>query len=404
MLLNDNEYSLQTISEKTKITIENLEKLQNRDWEKLNKALSFGLISIIEREFNVDMSAIKDDANNFYNQQKEIDPQRPIDLVDEQKALYGNGKIISNIVTIAILGAVAYTSWYYFIDNKNSTIQEENTTQESGGMFSNTIKSVKNLLGSKDTNSSENTNIKDKTNKDNVEIEQNSTQLSESDSTNTETAETSKKFDITAGSSNVTASNNTTTSESDISRDSNSKEDNNNSAYSSDLAANSDDNQSTEVNSSTKSEVDKLLSELDENSTNSKQEDKSNSVESNNSNSDNNTADTESDTSMDSGLSESTAPVVSNLGIKVRSKRLWIGIYNLTTKKKINKIARGLFNLNIGNNKFAIVTGHSHFNLITENGIKKFSNKGKVYFTVSKDGIKELSRREYKTLTKRRAW
>jgi len=47
MLLNDKEYSLQEISEKTNITIENLEKLQNREWDKFKRMNNIKIKSLI---------------------------------------------------------------------------------------------------------------------------------------------------------------------------------------------------------------------------------------------------------------------------------------------------------------------------------------------------------------------
>ena len=411
MLLNDNEYSLQTISEKTNITIENLEKLQNREWDRLKRTQAMGLLSIIEREFDVDMSAVKEDANNFYSQNQEEEPQRTIDLVDSQSNGTGSSRIISNLVTILTLGAIAYASWYYFIDSKdsNSATQDE---QNSSGMFTNTINSVKNLLGSSDTNSSnkedaktvakESTQESEKettNNQNTAAVEQNSTKNVES-TTTTKEPET-KKFDITTVPSDTNSTNSTSQEQTAKSASSDTTTQNNNDA------TQETSSKEAESNKSVKSEVDKLLSELDENNSNSKKEDNASSSIEESLNTDTTNESTEDTNIFDTNSSEenaTTAPAITNIDIKVKSKRLWLGVYNLTNGKKINKIAKHKFSLNVGNDKFAIITGHNRFEIVTDNGVKKFTKKGKVYFTVSKDGIEEITRKEYKALTKRRAW
>jgi len=405
MLLNDNEYSLQTISEKTNITIENLEKLQNREWDKLKRAQAIGLLSIIEREFDVDMSAVKEDANNFYSQNQEEEPQRTIDLVDSQSNGAGGSRIVSNIVTILTLGAIAYASWYYFINSKdnNSATQDE---QNSSGMFTNTINSVKNLLGSSDTNSSNKEDAKNvvKESENETTNSQNATEVKQNNSQNTESTTTpkepeNKKFDITTVPADINTANSTNQEQALKSASSDTAAQNNNET--------TKEASKEESNKSVKSEVDKLLSELDANNSNSKKEDNASSSIEESLNTDTTTASTEDTNIFDTNSSEdnaTTAPAITNIDIKVKSKRLWLGVYNLTNGKKINKIAKGKFSLNVGNDKFAIITGHNRFEIATDNGVKKFTKKGKVYFTVSKDGIEEITKQEYKTLTKRRAW
>jgi hypothetical protein len=401
MLLNDNEYSLQTISEKTNITIENLEKLQNREWDKLKRAQAIGLLSIIEREFDVDMSAVKEDANNFYSQNQEEEPLRTIDLVDSQSNGAGGSRIVSNIVTILTLGAIAYASWYYFINSKdnNSVTQDE---QNSSGMFTNTINSVKNLLGSSDANSSNKEDAKNVVKESEKETtnSQNTTEVKQNNSTTTTKEPENKKFDITTVPADTNTANSTNQEQVAKSASLDTSAQNNNET--------TKEASKEESNKSVKSEVDKLLSELDANNSNSKKDDNASSSIEESLNTDTATASSEDTNIFDTNNSEednaTTAPAITNIDIKVKSKRLWLGIYNLTNGKKINKIAKGKFSLNVGNDKFAIITGHNRFEIVTDNGVKKFAKKGKVYFTVSKDGIEEITKQEYKTLTKRRAW
>ena len=408
MLLNDNEYSIQTIREKTNITIENLEKISKKDWSHFKKPQVNGLISIIEREFNVDLSELKEEAIAYYKEHLDKEPDCPIDLVDAATVSGGGSRVLSNLITIISLCAVGYAGWYYFSNGQSQKHTDENgTVLESGtGMFADTINSAKKLLGSdkKDANTSKKATEETITKKvEEVKSEdkpqvvvQNASsspinvqeQAKREEANSVEVKTEAKKFDIT------------TVSQASKQELSSQEENKSEVAESGTEVDNVNTNSTTqENNSSIKGEVDTLLKELDVN--NSKKEEKSDediSRESNTTAANNevNTADT-----VDTANSTSaTTQVTFNL----KAKRLWLGIYNLTTHKKINKFIKKPFNLNVGEDKLAIVTGHSAFEIATDGGTKRFTKKGKVYFTIDKDGITQLNRKEYRKLTKRRAW
>jgi len=418
MLLNDKEYSLQEISEKTNITIENLEKLQNREWDKFKRPHAIGLISILEREYAVDMSAVKDDANNYYEQHQNKEPNRIIDMVDAQTVGGAGNKIISNIITVVTLCAMAYAGWYYFIDTPNNSTSIENnqsSTESSSGMFANTIESVKKLLGgSSDISTVEAEKNDTQELKKENEIKTDKPKESSETSTINENKEVSankpkeedkpKKFDIT-----TVSQDNTTQKESKqekvIIENSTNKEESKsngdnliqNSNSQADAGAKENEKNGTVV----KGEVDKLLSELDNNNS---QQDTLQEESKQNSNTLSEESTNNEVNASEFNTTDTNTSVISNIEFKIKSKSLWLGIYNLTNGKRIVKTARKKYDLNIGNDKFAIITGHNRFELITQNGVKKFTKRGRIYLLVSKDEIKELSKKEYKTITKRRAW
>ena len=395
MLLNDNEYSIQTIQEKTNITVKNLEKLSERDWSHFKKPQVLGLISIIEREFNVDLTSLKDEAAAYYKEHQEQEPECPIVLLDSATDNSGSGKLLSNIITAISICAVGYAGWYYYSNSQtqghidlNTTVEESNT-----GMFTDTINSAKKLLGSdkKDSNSSSAKKEETQASKDKedtaqtviVNSEQEQDKPADTAKSQEQNSTTAKKFDITTANEDSKVENNR---QEEATQESNSTK----------AAANTESNSTEETNNSTvKGEVDNLLKELDENS--------SQQVADNN---ESNTTQSESATIADSNATQSldTLPAITKATFKLKSKRLWLGIYSLTKHKKINKFIKRPYTLNIGDEKFAVVTGHNAFEIATDSATKRFAKKGKVYFTIDKDGIKQLNRREYRALTKRRAW
>ncbi len=74
--------------------------------------------------------------------------------------------------------------------------------------------------------------------------------------------------------------------------------------------------------------------------------------------SDENKTDGENTLNGDGGnLSQATLP----------AKKLWIGIYNLDTKKKESRIIKNSFNFDLNEGNLVIVTGHGKFDLVTDN-------------------------------------
>ncbi len=382
MLLNDNEYSLKTISEKTNITLENLEKIKEKDWAHFKKPQLNGLLSIIEREFNVDLSDLKAEANAYFKEHHNKEPECPIDMVDAATVGGGGNRFLSNLITVISLCAVGYAGWYYFVESKKQNIVDTNITtyEKDNGMFKDTINSAKHILGT----TSDSNKTKSKDNSQNQQkpkqetISQDSKDVVGDSNKELATKETakieSKKFDITTiNQDKESSTKKENESNTVIKQDSNANN------------ANVEANNTVNKDSEAKSEADKLLKELDTNSS---------SVENNE---DNTTTDVSSE-------SNSSVANITKATINLKSKRLWLGIYDLTTHKRITKTIKKPFTLNIGEDKFAIVTGHNRFEIATNNGVKTFAKKGKVYFTIDKDGIKQLDRREYRKVTKRRAW
>jgi len=110
MQLNEilEENSIKSISQKTKISEDNLESLVARNFEVLMKTKTLGFISILEREYKADRSALKDEALEYYASHK-VDHSFNIALpIEEDKK--GKSKFFL-LVVVVLLG---YASWYFF--------------------------------------------------------------------------------------------------------------------------------------------------------------------------------------------------------------------------------------------------------------------------------------------------
>jgi len=110
MQLNEilEENSAKAISKKTNISESNIETLLAGDFDKLKKVKTLGFISILEREYKADLSALKEEALAHYDQYN-ADESITIGLpmAEEKK-----GK--SKWFLLLVLGLLGYASWYFF--------------------------------------------------------------------------------------------------------------------------------------------------------------------------------------------------------------------------------------------------------------------------------------------------
>ncbi|MEA2048776.1 MAG: hypothetical protein U9O64_10080 [Campylobacterota bacterium] len=109
MQLNDilEENSIKAMSDKTKIPEENLEYLIESDFDALTKVRTLGFISILEREYKADLSAVREQALEYYGQgaQKHLFPMgKPV--VNEHKSK-------SNGLFIFVFILLGFSTWYF---------------------------------------------------------------------------------------------------------------------------------------------------------------------------------------------------------------------------------------------------------------------------------------------------
>ena len=114
-LLEEN--TARTISERTKISEDNIEYLLNNEFGAIKKVKTLGFISIIEREYNIDLSKLKEDALAYY-EKHEVEESVTIGLpiMEEKK---GKPKWLWLIVPI-LLG---YASWFFLKNYDQSQLK-----------------------------------------------------------------------------------------------------------------------------------------------------------------------------------------------------------------------------------------------------------------------------------------
>ncbi len=402
------EYSLRTVSEKTNISTNSLNKLINKEWDKMQEPQVIGFIRIIEREYGIDLSGLEEEARAYYKEHKAKESHNPIDIVGVAEVKSEN-KIISGFVTLITLAVVAYATWYYVQDHDAKKSQNiEGNGSSSSGMFEETLTSVKSLLGISARSDQNRPKEQNETNSSAVIGEQNGTAVVSKSSEQNESVvkeepqqelskpiEEHKKFDITA----VTQEENSSTASDGMS----SKAESNSSIQESTVAVEAENNgtlvaqsessslMSSESNASTEETV-VSGSEIN----NSEESIVLQAQEGNISES--------SESGLDENTTMQSGGKISEITIKPLSKRLWLGIYDLDKKRRVNKFITNEITLPVDGN-YAIITGHNKLE-ISGNSFEamRFPQKGRVYLLVSQNGIKKIDKNEYKSITKNRAW
>ena len=101
------ENTTKTISQRTKIAEDNIEYLLNSDFGALKRVKTLGFISILEREYNIDLSKFREEALAYYDQHAENESVTiGLPIMEEKK---GRPKWIWLLVLI-LLG---YASWFF---------------------------------------------------------------------------------------------------------------------------------------------------------------------------------------------------------------------------------------------------------------------------------------------------
>ena len=105
-LLEEN--TIKTISDKTKISEENLEYLLENDFGAIRKVKTLGFISILEREYHIDLSKLREDVLTYYAQHNAVESVTIVLPIMEKKK--GKTKWLLWLIAPLLWG---YVSWYF---------------------------------------------------------------------------------------------------------------------------------------------------------------------------------------------------------------------------------------------------------------------------------------------------
>ncbi len=109
--------SIKTISKKTNLTLDVVQRLFNKEFETFNYPQAKGAIAIIEREFDMNLDVLSEECKYYFSQNPPEDKGvSVIQPIPEESSL------IPKLITLFLLGVIAYGAWYFFIEYYNKQI------------------------------------------------------------------------------------------------------------------------------------------------------------------------------------------------------------------------------------------------------------------------------------------
>jgi hypothetical protein len=106
------EGDVKKINQKTNISRENIERLMSEDFANLSRAKTLGFISILERDYKVDLAVLRDKALAYYEKHGS-DEERMVFTVPNSEEKTESTKGNSTFITLVVFGLLAYGIWYY---------------------------------------------------------------------------------------------------------------------------------------------------------------------------------------------------------------------------------------------------------------------------------------------------
>ncbi|SFZ99051.1 membrane protein [hydrothermal vent metagenome] len=102
--------TISVISKKTNISEINISALADEDFSSISRVKTIGFISIIEREYDADLSALKESALKYYENHDEVQGiSLSVPIAEKKK---GRSKFFYLIV----IGLIMYALWFSFMN------------------------------------------------------------------------------------------------------------------------------------------------------------------------------------------------------------------------------------------------------------------------------------------------
>ena len=107
---------IKSIRQKTKISEDDLQRLLNEDFSTLSKPKALGFITILAREYSVNLDSLKASAQAYYSHQyEESKPKIAFSPIVEESSR-------SKWVTVLILIVLGVVTWYFFTQFDKKTL------------------------------------------------------------------------------------------------------------------------------------------------------------------------------------------------------------------------------------------------------------------------------------------
>lgn len=372
MQLNEviEENSLATISKRTHISIDNVEKLVNKDFSKIKRVKALGFISILEREFGVKLDELRRECIEYFalEPDEEFDAKLVITIPESYDRPGGH---VSKLIVLLALFAIGYGAWHFLVNKEEP--QENNSTVKSTGFIGSIVSQAREWMGS--GNALDSDSITASADgvwaKKDVDSKQNHSKS---------TVEDNRSNNDTVAYGNIDEKNDSALEE-QIIRDVKEEQ--------KEIIAKELEKSDTEegVIESITTQTDEALavevpSMVDE-------------------------------TNTDEVKAISKKPAKKQVAKKTKqnsivtlypSKKVWVGYTNLSTMRRAAKVTDKELDFDTSESSWILVTGHSSVNFMVDEETVSPPGKGKNYFLIKGGEVKNISQEEFQKLNKSTVW
>ncbi len=370
MQLNEiiEEYSIATISKKTRISIVNIEKLVNRDFSGMKKVKALGFISILEREFDADLDGLRKECQEFFYSvpDEEFDARLVVTIPEsDDRSSSWLGKFLMAIVIIFVLVAGA---WFYLTSDQNmGDSQLANETSLIGSI----VNQAQELMGS-----SKQTVETPMDNLDGVWAKKDNNDSPDADSS-ADTTRPSKDESLNEQ--------NDSSYEEQVIREVKQEQKK--------LLAAQDKSKSDDSNTT-------IESIMEQDATESAGEQEALAVEVPSM-----TGKTDKDQITEAGNNTKKADsVIASIVTFVPSKKVWVGYTDLATMKRSAKVVEEEIDFDASGKGWILVAGHNAIKFVIDGEEIVPEGKGKKYFLIKDGKVESIPKEEFQKLNKSTVW
>jgi len=312
------------ISQRTNISIDNLEKLNKGEFEKLNRVKSLGFLKILEREYEADVEELRTTIKEYFKAHHTVHDDEVVMLTKSQEADVSSS---SGFFKWLIIFGILYGLWSLYSHGKLDSF------------FS--VESKINILD--DTTALE-SSVSDADAKKVVLSESNDSQ---------------KKIEVKIETDKIVPEKALETTESNKIGE---------------IGSVVNQNISQTIES-----VQPILVNGDENST-------------------------LIDTAEKRVDEEDQAQIIYNLTVNPTKGMLWYGFINLDTKERREFMNKKSTPFELDGNRWILVTGHGYVDIVSDAKTINISDRKKHYFYLDSTEIREIDRKEFRSLNNGKGW
>ena len=419
MELNDiiEEYGLETIAKRAKISVENIEKITHRDFQMITQVKALGFISILSREFNVDLSSIKQECREYYAIHNKGEDSNSITIVP-YASMEEPSKIMSKIFSFIVLFSIGYGAWYLFVDdNQNDSIIVTDTNSSS--FIESVLNRAQKWMGNTDDVVALDINSSTQSTKAWADSESDSSVVAEDSNQNQNDTKIEKNSSITEDQIVLDAKNDqkdtiadTETTEETTTTQDTTDDTNQSDPYTienimgskdseDETNATTEENTTEEISTQTANDTDALATEVpslsDEQNTTEGEAEGETPV----ANSDDTPAVA---TEEEPAVVKEIPKEVSKIVVFKPLKKVWVGYTNLSTMKREAKATKKNIEFDTDGQSWILVTAHGGVTFSIDGENKDVSVRGKNYFLIKDGEATSISHRRFQKLNKSKVW